>query len=73
MSNYDKCIDMLCLTGKMPMKLLGEICLEAHRQIEESVDVDFSKLCNINRRVEYKNQWFEFEDIQFAECGGLGE
>lgn len=73
MSNYDKIINMLCITGKMPVNLMDAVCEEAHRQIncalnlaqnirskqEERERLIFSERAKDIKN--YKSEWLDYE------------
>lgn len=67
---YDKIIDMLCITGKMPLNLIDVVCADARRQIESALEIAnshgesshndlFYKDINA-RREEYKSDWLDY-------------
>ena len=72
---YDKIIDMLCLTGKMPLNMIDAVCRHAYNMINRSVaDADGdrkSRQIQRNKSIfgdivsfknDYRSAWYDYEN-----------
>lgn len=68
---YNKCIDMLCATGKMPVTLYDALCQEASRQIKSAYVMSLEPT-KVHRELEifgerksakedWQSAWFDYE------------
>ena len=71
---YDKIIDMLCLTGKMPLHMVEDVCNYARKSIAVAVAVADgdrkSRQAQRNNMIfgdiaqfkdDYKSAWYDYE------------
>ena len=72
---YDKIIDMLCLTGKMPLCLIESVCNYARKSIDASIRCDddmrsrreqrdnliFGDIASFKN--DYKLAWYDYERV----------
>ena len=70
---YDRIIDMLCLTGKMPLNMVETVCNYAKKSINDSIkqtnenakekrnELIFGDIRSFKR--EYRSAWFNYEDV----------
>lgn len=73
---YDKIIDMLCLTGKMPLAMIESVCNYARKSIDNALalaDGDrhnrmdarnnaiFGDIASFKQ--QYRSAWFDYENI----------
>lgn len=79
MSEYDKCIEMLCITGKMPVGLYDSVCAEAHKQIYRADKINKETQADRDRLIfgerksakdDYYSAWLDLEEEEYAnfEC-----
>ena len=74
-SVYDSIIDMLCLTGKMPLNIMDSVCEYAHSMITTSMRIaDGDRQSRKERRNhelfgdilsfknDYRSAWFDYEN-----------
>ena len=73
---YDKIIDMLCITGKMPLNMVENVCAFARKSINNALkvadgDAESRKENRENLlfgdirsfKQDYKSAWFDYEKV----------
>ena len=70
---YERIIDMLCLTGKMPLNMVETVCNYARKSINDSIkqanenakekrnELIFGDIQSFKR--EYRSAWFDYENV----------